>query len=376
MTRPRAPMILAVVAAAAAAACTDTPTATPAGAPPGAAFARVPDGPHAFPPAVSDIAAAPDGSILVAVNNAVYEVSKQGQSHVIDVPTVPGAALNGLAAVGRRSFFATSGGPDLAVGAGVWRVSAGQARLVADIEAFETGRDPDAFEGPRWKHQQCEEDPVQGFSAGPQSNPYHLAALTGSDVLVADAAGNTLLRARSSGAVDWVAVFTPPVDEQGSYRVLFPLDDDTDCYVQPVPTSVAVAPDGAYYVGELTGAPAVPGWSRVWRIEPGALNVVCPSASCQEVISGLTSVIDLAFGPDGMLYVLEYDEAGWLAVFDPATRAGGTLNRCDVGTIPGSCVPVVSDLDLPGAITFDGRGDLWLLEGNITSPRVRRLGLP
>lgn len=376
MTRTRAPFILAL--AATIAACTDTLMVTPAGETltPDAAFAFAHGGPYELPSAVSDIAAAPDGSILVAVNSSIHEIRKGGQAHVIDVPTIPGAAINGLVAMGRRSFFATSGGPDLAAGAGVWRVSAGRARLVADIEAFETTRDPDAFEGTRWKDRRCEEDPSQGFSAGPQSNPFHLAALSGSDVLVADAAGNALLRARTNGRIDWVAVFTPPVDDEGNYRVLFPLDEDTDCYVQPVPTAVAVAPDGAYYVGELTGAPAVPGWSRVWRIEPNAMNVVCPSASCQEVISGLTSVIDVAFGPDGMLYVLEYDEASWLAVFDPATRQGGTLNRCDIGSVPAACVPVAEDLDLPGAITFDKRGDLWVVEGNITSPQVRRLSLP
>lgn len=373
MTRTSAHLILAV-AAATAAGCTDTTTTMPAVPPQQAA--AVDGGPYPFPPVVSDIAAAPDGSILVAVGTGIHEIAKGGQSHIIDVPTAPGAALNGLAATGRRSFFATSGGADLAVGAAVWRVSAGRARLVADIHAFETARDPDAFEGPRWKDQQCEEDPSQGFSAGPQSNPYHLAALSGSNVLVADAAGNTLLRARTNGELDWVAVFTPPVDDEGSYRVLFPLDDDTDCYVQPVPTAVAVAPDGAFYVGELTGAPAFPGWSRVWRIEAGAMNVVCPSDYCQEVISGLTSVIDVEFGPDGMLYVLEYDAASWLAVFNPATRAGGTLSRCDVGSVPASCVPVAVDLDLPGAIAFDRQGALWIVEGNITAPRVRRLAVP
>ena len=45
--------------------------------------------------------------------------------------------------------------------------------------------------------------------------------------------------------------------------------------VQPVATSVAIGPDGAYYVGELKGFPAPTGESRVWRIEPGSRNVRC-----------------------------------------------------------------------------------------------------
>jgi len=51
----------------------------------------------------------------------------------------------------------------------------------------------------------------------------------------------------------------------------------------------------------------------VWRIEDGAQNVTCPSDDCEVAISGLTSVIDVAFGPDGDLYVVEYDENGWFA---------------------------------------------------------------
>lgn len=209
---------------------------------------------YTFRPAVFDIDAAPDGSILVAENTTIREIRGGTVEDVGTIPAHPGSPINGLEMTGRGSFFATSGGLDLAAGAGVWHVSHGQASLVGDIEAFETAHDPDAFEGQKWKNQACEEDPAQGLSAGPQSNPYHLAQLTGSTVLVPDAAGNTLLSVSNSGAVDWVAVFTPPMDENGDWRILKTAENDPeiDCYVQPVPTSVAVGDDGAYYVGELT----------------------------------------------------------------------------------------------------------------------------
>ena len=38
---------------------------------------------------------------------------------------------------------------------------------------------------------------------------------------------------------------------------------------EAVPTSVAIGPDGAYYVGELTGFPFTPGASRIWRVDRG-----------------------------------------------------------------------------------------------------------
>lgn len=343
-----------------------------------------------FGPPVFDIAAAPDGGILVAEGATIKEIRKGDISDVAVVPIAEPSrcalefvgCINGVEAIGRGNFFATSGGLEGAVGAGLWRVSRGGARLVADIAAFEIEHDPDAAV---WKDTQCEV--LTGF-VGPESNPYHLEALSGSETLIGDAAGNTLLSATTNGEVDWVATFTPPITnpgpdvwssvEPGEWLAL-PIDDDTDCYVQPVPTSVAIGPDGAYYVGELTGVTAENIFagqpstelSRVWRVEPGVRNVVCPSANCEVVISGLTSVIDLEFGPDGLLYVVEYDANGWFAATVLGDAAGGSISRCDVGT--GSCTVVDGQFELPSAITFDKRGTLWVLENNIVAPTVRQL---
>lgn len=361
------------------------------------------DSPYEFSDPVFDIAATPDGSILVAESpinenerppthhhpTTIKEINRRGVVDVLDIS--PGdSPINGLESIGRRSFFAASGGLDLTEGAGLWHVSQGGARLVADISAFQLENMIDATEGPAWKNPACEFNPDAGFSAGPHSNPYHLTALSGSETLVADAAGNALLWAKTNGDVDWVAVFTPPVDQDGSssvdpddWMVLFPLDEDVDCYVQPVPTAVDVGPDGAYYVGELTGVtPAdigtgggpTKGLSRVWRIEPGAQNVTCPSDDCEVVLSGFSSVIDLEFGPSGELYVVEYDENGWFAATELDDTAGGTVNQCDVDA--GTCVEVESDLTLPAAITFDKWGNLWLLENNLATPTVDQVDLP
>jgi hypothetical protein len=328
------------------------------------------DGPYEFGPAVFDIAAASDGSILVGENFSVKEIRGGVVSDVREIGS--DTPINGLAAFGRANAFVATAGTDLAVDGALWRVSRGSARMVADLAAFERNNDPDAFEGPMWKDQRCEA--IDGFTAGPQNNPYHVAALSGSTALIADAAGNTLLSARVNGSIDWVAIFTPPVDQSGDWLIRWETDG-IDCYVQPVPTSVAIGPDGAYYVGELTGATAegLPiGLSRVWRIEPGARNVVCPSADCSLFLDGLTSVIDVEFGPDGRLYVVEYDANSWLAAVVPAIPlGGGSIHACDIAT--GVCTEVPGEFNLPSAITFDQWGSLWLLEGNITSPTVRRV---
>lgn len=356
---------------------------------------------YEFAPPVFDIAAAPNGNILVAETvfpavpegvggtmSTIKEIRRTGPGGVRDVTdmtTLPGSPVNGLAMIGARSFFATSGGKDTALAAGVWHVTPGGQSLIGDVEAFETTVDPDANEGPQWKVTACEESPP--FSAGPQSNPYHLERLRGGTALVADAAGNSLLEANMNGRLDWVAVFTPPTetgqssDDPADWMVLLSFPG-LDCYVQPVPTAVAIGPDGGYYVGELTGvtpedigvgSSPTTGLSRVWRIEPGARNVTCPSADCLQVLGGFTSIIDVAFGPDGMLYVVEYDEANWFAATVLGLGSGGTINACDVGT--GGCSIVESGLTLPSAITFDKWGNLWLLENNLAVPTVRQVDL-
>lgn len=345
---------------------------------------------YEFESPVYDIAAAPDGSVLVGENGGdaftVKEIRKGeiGLVAEIDAET----AINGLAAIGRGDFFLTTMGTDLAQDGELWRVSRGVAREVADLAAFERNNDPDAFAGPQWKDQLCEA--IDGFSAGPQNNPFHVTALSGGTALVADAAGNTLLSATTSGAIDWRALFTPPVDANGDWLIRWFAGENEDipCYVQPVPTSVAVGPNGDLYVGELTGAKTefpvnIPddfpiGLSRVWRIDAGANNVVCsqtdPSPDCELIIDGLTSVIDLAFGPDGNLYVVEYDESSWFSLFIPGTATGGTISAYD--TAGNLIETVATGLDFPSAITFDKWGNLWLLENNATgaAPTVRQLG--
>jgi hypothetical protein len=82
----------------------------------------------------------------------------------------------------------------------------------------------------------------------------------------------------------------------------------TSISVQSVPSSIAVGPDGALYVGELTGVPFAPGSARVWRIVPGRRPTL--------YASGFTTIADLAFeGKD--LLVLELSTRGLLSGKSP-----------------------------------------------------------
>jgi len=332
---------------------------------------------YAFNGTVYDISAAPDGSIMVAVNGAdskTIQVIRNGQ--VKTMATIDAASsIQGIASIGSGNAFVTAGGTDLAQNGELYKVSNGNAKIVADLAAFERNNDPDAFEGLQWKNQLCEA--IDGFSAGPQNNPYKVTVLDDDTTLLADAAGNTILYATTEGVVDYKAILSPPLSEEGNYLVRWYTgeDESIECYVQPVPTSVAVGPDGYIYIGELTGALAegVPiGRSRIWKLPADATHAVCdeesPVGDCNVLINGLTSVIDVEIGPDGMLYVVELDENSWFSLFGipGLPPIGGTISRYHLdGTFDAS----VTNLSLPGAITFDKKGNLWVLE-NLNTVKV------
>jgi hypothetical protein len=122
------------------------------------------------------------------------------------------------------------------------------------------------------------------------SNPFGLKILTDS-ALVADSGANAVVRISSTGALSTFAVF-PNRTLPG---VATP--------VQSVPTSIAVAPNGDTFVGELTGFPFVVGAAQIYRVPSGGGTPVA-------VAGGFTNVIGIALAADGTGYVLEHDADG------------------------------------------------------------------
>lgn len=146
--------------------------------------------------------------------------------------------------------------------------SGGKAAF-ADVSAYEAANNP---------------------AGGPlDSNPFHAAAVA-DGLIVTDAGSNTLLKVGLDGTVSLIAAFPS--------RFIGPPAPMSE----PVPTGVAVGPDGNYYVGELTGFPFTQGAARIYK--------VTPSGTVSVFLTGLTTIGDIAFGPDGTLYVLEVDDNG------------------------------------------------------------------
>ena len=290
------------------------------------------------------LATAPNGDLLVA--DASTGVVPIDDGEVRSPVGVPG--VTDVSPIGRNSMWALTGagpppdGPTVDSGQALWRVSEGESRMIANLFEFEEAVDPDG-----------EVD----------SNPFDVQSLGGNAALVVDAGGNDLLRVDNRGEVDVLAVFpTRLADCPAPF-----CPPGTQLPTQSVPTSVAVGPDGWYYVGELRGFPGPIGESSVWKVSPDATGDLCPNPHCVEVFDGgFTSIIDLAFGPDGRLYVAELDEASWTAVEIFMAPTGGTINSCDVSAT--SCTEVATGIVELTAITFGKDGSLWATRNAVFTP--------
>jgi len=286
-----------------------------------------------------DLATAPNGDILVA-DAGKGVVSLDGKTHI------PLMGVSTVAPIGRNSMWALeglTGPPGADTGQGIYRVSNGTKTMIADLFAFEETNDPDG--------------------AGVDSNPYSVASLGGKAALVADAGGNDLLRVDNQGKIELVALFPNELVSTANFQELTGCPT-LDCLppaipAQAVPTSVVVGADGYYYVSELKGFPAPTNASNIWRISPDASGAMCGSSpDCMKLFDGgFTSIIDMAFGDNGMLYVAEIDELSWFAVEVVGGGVGGTINRCDPETL--TCVEVATGIPILTAIAFGKDGSLW-----------------
>jgi hypothetical protein len=319
--------------------------------------------PYAFATPIFKLAVAPDGSLLVADAGAGIVELRNGVGSLV-------AELEGVtdvAPIGRGDMFALrGGGPGLTTGA-LFRVSRGSTRLIADLYQFEAENNP--------------------HPTAVDSNPFEVELLKGGDVLVADAGGNDLLIVDQNGKVDWIAVFPNEVVSTANLKSLAGCSTPQPVLpqfcglppnlpAQPVSTSVAVGPDGAYYVSELKGFPAPTGRSRIWRIEPGAHHADCAtSPECSIVATGFTSIVDLTFGPDGTLYVVEIDEASWAAVEFGAGALGGTVNACNPTTW--ACSQVATGLPIPIGVAVDRHaGEVYVTINSLVPGAARVIKLP
>ena len=91
--------------------------------------------------------------------------------------------------------------------------------------------------------------------------------------------------------------------------------------------------------------------------------------------TGFTSVVDLTFGPDGTLYVVELDEASWAAVEFGVGALGGTVNACNPTTW--TCSQVATGLPIPiGAAVDRHAGEVYVTINSLVPGAARVIKLP
>jgi hypothetical protein len=158
--------------------------------------------------------------------------------------------------------------------------------------------------------------------------------------------GNNLILVKPNGAIVELAQFPQR-----------PSITDPNELIESVPTCVAQGPDGAFYVGELTGDPFFPGEARVWRVVPGQPATV--------YAAGFTTIIDVAFDEQGRLLVLQTSNNPFTATAD------GALIRVEHD---GTRTTLASaGLANPGGVAVVGNGVYYITSGIATGGGTGRL---
>ncbi len=246
--------------------------------------------------------APPSGAQAEGPNEVAFDAG--GNLHaVIGLGTNPAGRDTTLAAEPGANLLGT-----------VVSFASGSPQLVADLAAFETANDPDG--------------------AGPDSNPFALVSHAGG-FFATDPGANAVLSITAGGSIAVEAVLAPAANP------LFPGFGGPT--YQAVPTGAALGPGGELAVVQLTGFPFIPGAAEVFSLESGILSVL---------ESGFTNLIDVAFGADGTLYVLELDSDGLLG---PGMT--GALYEIGAG---GSPSLLFDDLVNPTGFTVDDDGDFYV----------------
>jgi len=200
----------------------------------------------------------------------------------------------------------------------------GDLILIADMGAYEQANNTDGALNPA-----MEPDLL--------SNPYDVLPDGQGGLYVSDSGANAILHIAEDGTITPYAIF------DALPNPLFPAVGGPT--MQQVPTGMAIGPDGALYVGVLTGFPFPEGGALVYRLED--LNDDGNALGDGEVTvyaSGLTSVTDIAFDTDGSLLVVQFSTNMLAQELGQIVRVSGGTNEVVVdGLITPTGIVVTTD---------------------------------
>ncbi|MDQ7907416.1 ScyD/ScyE family protein [Phytohabitans sp. ZYX-F-186] len=210
-------------------------------------------------------------------------------------------------------------GPDgAALGTVVEAFANGRWRLLADLAAYEQSANPDGTDLA-----------TQPYALVPSSTGFVAVDAAANDILAGTTGGQVSTVAALAGRTVPTACGFPPGQME----------------MDPVPAAITRGPDGAYYVGELTGVPFPVGGARIWRVVPGQAPTVHAT--------GFTNILDLAFDRSGRLVVLEHATNG-LCSGDPT----GAVVRIEPDG--GRTRLLTSPLERPTGLAIAPNGDYFV----------------
>ncbi|BAZ16440.1 hypothetical protein NIES4071_83170 [Calothrix sp. NIES-4071] len=234
----------------------------------------------------------PDQQACIGASGAVTRIKDGKQERVIT--NLPSYALSPTSsqAIGANDIkFDAAGNPYLLIGlsAGVnynntppnspnfgelYKVdfNTGALTSIADISSYEFAKDPTVLL-------------PNGFVG---SNPYSFT-IEGDTAYIANANRNEVLSVKLDGS---------------NLKTFVEFPDQTlttptqEVKYQAVPTGVAIGPDKALYVSQLTGVPIPEGKANIFRVDSDGKATV--------YADGFTQLTDLAFDTEGNLYALQF----------------------------------------------------------------------
>lgn len=196
---------------------------------------------------------------------------------------------------------------------GVYRTQAGGTfSLVADLSA--------------WFRANPVADPHEPIT--PDGEPFAMVARDGA-LWLTESNQEQLLKVTPDGTITRIVDFSPLGDI--------------------VPTGLAPAPDGGWYIGSLSALPFTEGSAVVRH--------VAPDGTVTDVWTGLTAVTAVAVGPDGALYASELTTGPASGTKPPFVIPGA--GRIVKQTGPDSNAVIATGLTAPTSLAFGSDGMLY-----------------
>ena len=257
------------------------------------------------------------GTGPIGTNARVSRIDEDGQRRDF---------VTGLPNIGLYGGVEMLGAASVAVlGNRVWEVAAGHMTVSPSLSVIdESGRMTKMADIGEFNDEHP--PPPSNGDAVPRGNPYDMVAYAG-NFYVSDGNYNSILKVTPGGRISLLHQWER----------------------SPVTVGLTAGPDGNLYVAQFSPAPYTAGTGRIDRVSP-------QGKVTEGFVRGLTTPIDVAFTPDGTMYVLQY-ASEYSAKRQRYIPFGGKVVRV---RRDGSKQDVVTNLIFPTAMISGPDGALYV----------------